>query len=313
MPWPKSNGNGFLSYKYCKALWTLGARTTMSSKETMRLIEDIITCVNVYNYSVKNNVEQFENDSRSNIYLDAYIELTTYLRYLMIHYNSKVDNDQLLRLNIPLIDYLKDIQDNYEEICIISYNYDIWLERLLILNDLPFCVEGFEHKEDAKIKIIKPHGSISLSFKIKVNKFKPFTISSSDFDVVTQDSSQFDVIYEFKDDYPIVSPIVPPAGDSNRATMSWIETLREKINEKVKLSQSKDKLIIFGLSYWHVDRTEIDEIITNINPLAETVLINPSPPTCFDAVLTSVFQNYIHYTRSEGLKVEIPATLVAST
>lgn len=80
------------------------------------------------------------------------------------------------------------------------------------------------------------------------------------------------------------------------------KNLREIINDKVTNSGSKDKLIIFGLSYWHVDRAEIDDIITRIDPLVQVVLINPNPPTSLDAVLTSVFQNYIHYTKSEHLE-----------
>ena len=62
LPWPKLKQNGFLSYKHCKSLWTLGARTTMNAKQSMGLIEDIITCANVYNYSKKNNIEKIQED-----------------------------------------------------------------------------------------------------------------------------------------------------------------------------------------------------------------------------------------------------------
>ncbi|PFA50782.1 hypothetical protein CN391_15810 [Bacillus anthracis] len=306
LPWPKLKQNGFLSYKHCKSLWTLGARTTMNAEQSMGLIEDIITCANVYNYSKKNNIQKIQEDfgkyENKSIYIQAYAELATYLRYLMIHYDNKITDESLKEISVPLINYLKSSLNSYDEICIINYSYDVWLERLLKLNNLEFNVEGFEENNDRKIKIIKPHGSISFSFKSKAGQGRPFVVRTLDLDEVSQECSEFDVNYDFKDDYPIVTPIIPPAGDSNRTDVGWVKNLREIINDKVTNSGSKDKLIIFGLSYWHVDRAEIDDIITRIDPLVQVVLINPNPPTSLDAVLTSVFQNYIHYTKSEHLE-----------
>ena len=46
--WPVDNHIGFLSYKYCPALWRLGARATNTTSEAQKIISDIITCVNVY-------------------------------------------------------------------------------------------------------------------------------------------------------------------------------------------------------------------------------------------------------------------------
>lgn len=87
--------------------------------------------------------------------------------------------------------------------------------------------------------------------------------------------------------------------------MSWIKVLRELINQEIQLAGSGDKLVIFGLSYWHVDRNEIDEIFTRIHPNVEVSLVNPNPPTSLDAVLTSIFSNYIHYTNSDLLEESI--------
>lgn len=296
--WPNTKSNGFLSYKNCKSLWTLGGRTTMTSDESIKLIEDIITCINVYNYSKMNNCG-YKHDS-NNIYIKAYGELTTYLRYLLIFYNSMVSDDELKRVNIPFINYVKNAINKYDQIIIITYNYDIWLERLMKLNDILFNIEGFENNTDARVKIIKPHGSISFSFNVKITG--PFTIRNSEFDDISQEINQFKVNYDLTDDYPIVNAIIPPTGDSNRCNMDWIKVLRERIRKKVSDSQEDDKLILFGISYWEVDRAEIDEIITMINPDIEVNLINPKPSTCFDAVLTSLFKNYIHYKSSDLLE-----------
>jgi hypothetical protein len=269
----------------------------MDSKESMKLIEDIITCINVYNLSRLQNVQEYEGSSDSNnIYIKAYGELTTYLRYLFTYYDSKITDEDLNRIEIPFIKYLKDCLNKYDDIVIINYNYDIFLERLLMNNGIDFNIEGFQNI-NSKIKIIKPHGSISFSFNVKIEG--PFTIRNSEADFFSQDVAQFQVKYNLSNDFPIVNAIIPPAGDSNRVSMGWVKLLREKINHYVQESQGKDKLIIFGISYWHVDRAEIDEIITRINPNIDVNLINPNPPSSFNAVLTSLFKNYVHYQKSE--------------
>ncbi|MDF2546109.1 MAG: hypothetical protein K0R93_1007 [Anaerosolibacter sp.] len=279
----------------------------MKNEDAKNLIEDIITCINVYNLSRLNSLENPDGhyprrDASNNIYIQAYGELSTYLRYLFIYYNSKVDDDKLKSVTFPFIEYIKNALQQYDEIILITYNYDIWLERLLMLNDLEFNIEGFEDKP-SKIKIIKPHGSISFTCTAKVRG--PFEVRTSEFDYITQDIGQFNLKYDLAGDYPIINAIIPPAGDSNRFSMSWVKTLRQKVSEKIQLSDSRDKMIIFGISYWHVDRAEIDEILTQVNPLIEMTLINPTPPTCFDAVLTSLFKNYVHYPNTDLLEVNL--------
>ena len=142
----------------------------------------------------------------------------------MIHYDNKITDESLKEISVPLINYLKSSLNSYDEICIINYSYDVWLERLLKLNNLEFNVEGFEENNDRKIKIIKPHGSISFSFKSKAGQGRPFVVRTLDLDEVSQECSEFDVNYDFKDDYPIVTPIIPPAGDSNRTDVGWVKT-----------------------------------------------------------------------------------------
>ena len=61
-------------------------------------------------------------------------------------------------------------------------------------------------------------------------------------------------------------------------------------------------MVICGLSYWHVDRHEIDEILINLNQKANLYFINPNPPRDMNAVLMSIFSNYVLLTSSENLK-----------
>ena len=49
VPWPGNDKPGFLSYKYCPNLWTLGARPNMSNSVAIALIEEVIPCANMLN------------------------------------------------------------------------------------------------------------------------------------------------------------------------------------------------------------------------------------------------------------------------
>ena len=107
-----------------------------------------------------------------------------------------------------------------------------------------------------------------------------------------------------KDDYPIVNAIIPPAGDAERFGFGWIKDIRKGIDEIVSKSTSKDEMMLFGLSYWHVDRNEIDEILLSMDNKMEVRFVNPKPPTALDAVLTSLFKNYIHFSNSKLIMKE---------
>lgn len=307
--WPKNNGSSFLSYKHCKSLWTLGARTTLSNKEANDLIENIITCSNVYLLAKENMVEKGimpnnDNNSIDNIYISAYGELTTYLRYLMIYYNKKINDKELKEANIPLIKYINDNYDKYSEIVIITYNYDIILERLLKINDLEFNIECFE-KKDSKIKIYKPHGSISFSYNRKFDEFEDFNIGYNEIDNLGElNINEFELKYSFDEDFPKYNAIIPPAGDANRFKMAWAKVVRNELKNSISKSQEGDDVIVFGMSYWHVDRMEIDEIITSLNSNIDIKYINPYPNKTLDSVLTSLFKNYIHIENSELLEVD---------
>lgn len=298
--YPKSKEKGFLSKKYCPNLWTLGARTTSSNEESIELINDIITCANIHNFAYKNGCGDSKNKS---IYIQAYLELSSYLKYLFVYYNNLVTDKELKEIidDIDLVRYIKDNINKYNNITIITYNYDIWLERIFELLEIEFSLYGFQ--KDEKIKIFKPHGSISFSFKTKYIETRPYTIQDR-FEDISQKESDFEIITDFDNDYPIVDAIIPPAGDSSTYECGWIDTIREGILENLKSSSDSDKLIIFGLSYWHVDRFEINQILVNLNKKINIKFIDPNPSTSFDAVLSSVFKNYIHYNNGELLKEE---------
>ncbi len=292
--WPDNNEHGFLSRKYCNSLWTLGARTTMTKEESNKFIGDIITCLNVFNYAALNNQSLTDHGNKDNIYISAHNELSTYFRNLFIYYNLKIhDYDLNKKINdIPLITYIKNEIDNNKEIIIITYNYDIFLERLLRLARIPFYIAGINRKSKSKVEIIKPHGSISFVSKKEPIQGKNFEIKST-FDSVVTSKNELKLDYNVKVDKSLVNAIIPPAGDSNRLNKGWAYDMRKAIKDQITISGEKDNLVIYGLSYDHVDRIELDEIITTINPNVNVRYVNPDPTRTFDIVLGSIFKNYI--------------------
>ena len=292
VPWPDNMENGFLSRKYCKSLWTLGARTTMTVNEANAFISNIITCLNVFNFASTNNESLIDTRSEANIYITAHNELSTYLKNLFIYYNSLITDKDLGEIadKVFLIEYIKGEKQKGNEIVIITYNYDIFLERLLKIKKIAFNVTGFTNS-NAKIQVIKPHGSISFVSKTKTIG-KTFEFKNT-FDSVTFDINDLTINYTLEKDTSLVNAIIPPAGDSNRLNKGWAKTIRDSLNQIIKTSTERDTLIIYGLSYDHVDRIELDEIITTISSEINVKYINPFPSVTFDVVLSSIFRNYI--------------------
>ena len=64
----------------------------------------------------------------------------------------------------------------------------------------------------------------------------------------------------------------------------------------------EDKCVISGLSYWHVDRREIDALLAKISEKnIDTYLVNPHPPKALSAVLTCVLPKHVTYSSSEWI------------
>lgn len=298
--WPGEIGGGFLSKKHCNNLWTLGARTTMTKAEANQFIGDLITCYNVFNTA--QIVTPSFPTSKVNIYKEAHNELSTYLKHLFMYYNAKISDTRLEKLTeIPLINLIKDEKNQGSDIIIISYNYDIFLERLLKINHIPFGIYGLSNSMKNKVKILKPHGSISFVSKEPIPLGKKFDIKDT-FDSVGMAITKLKLDYSLKEDRSFINAIIPPAGDANRLISGWAKYMRSKIKEEVGQSSEQDELIIYGLSYDYVDRIELDEIITTVNSGLDVKYINPYPSETLEMVLGSIFKNYIHLKNAELLR-----------
>lgn len=218
-------------------------------------------------------------------------------------YNKKVSEEDLSSSNIINWGWYKLIKRaynsaEYERIYIITYNYDIYLERVLKVHNIPFDIVGIE-ENDNKVKIVKPHGSISFCHK-SINDKDTYDIKRSSV-LYEAELNDFEVRYERLDENYSVYALIPPSGDSTRMLFKWAEEMRMKEKEIIKTLQEDDKIIVSGLSYWHVDRKEIDDILTTIGAKSNVYMVNPNPPKVLNAVLSCIFDNYILYTGSEEI------------
>ena len=306
-PWDEKPG--FLSFKHCPSLWTLGARTSSSAQESTALIEEIITCANMFFDFVNDptqKTKRFEliDSDKDRIYLKAYSELIVYLRHLFSCYNVAID-DNSLRAFLGQTDWgwIKLFRllssDKFDKITIVTYNYDIWLERILKALDISFFVSGVEPQADRGIEIIKPHGSIS--FMPKGARTATYAISYKlDFEGASID--QLELSY---DDLTHVyrGVIIPPAGDSIRlgTTAPWSQHLRERAKQLALDITGNDEVVLCGISYGHVDRRELDALLINLDQDVNFTCINPTPPRDLNAVLISIFKNYVQQSSSSEI------------
>lgn len=294
--YPSLEEPGFLSKKYTPNLWSLGARPTLGGPEAMEIVENLITCANV---SLKSRGRDLEE-----IYKSAYQELTAYLKYLFIHYNSLISDADLKAhtQDWPWLKFLKKINESEEvsKIHIVTYNYDIWLERIFKLNKINFSVGGIEDSNQ-KIIIYKPHGSISFTYNKPIEDPTSFKIVNTAKELVVGGIRDYNVKYENLDkEIYSQNAMIPPAGDSaslDALTDTWAGTIRDAI----KQSKLEDTLIISGLSYWHVDRGEVDNILISLPSDINVKTINPFPSKTLETVLSGLFKNSIHYSASSIL------------
>lgn len=302
VPYPQDNEPGFLSYKRCSNLWGLGARPYMNNDDAIGIIEDIITCSNIASSARERHL--------SSTYIQAYQELSTYLKYLFVYYDKKIKDEELRN---GLVDWgwlklLKNlaVSEECKSITIVTFNYDIWLERILINHNINFEICGIENgiynsEEPSKIKIIKPHGSISFAYKDPIDK-GAFQISSPTRDLTNGELSDYKVIYNNLDNIYSFNALIPPAGDSAKlGAANWASELRNRCIESAKELNYSGELILSGISYWHVDRAEIDDIFTSIHPGVNVKVVNPHPSNTLSAVLSSLFEKNVIYRSSEIL------------
>jgi hypothetical protein len=202
------------------------------------LIEDILTCANAFAARRAPQSGTTTAGTKNNdIYIFAYHELTLYLRHLFIWYDQQVDIAAITNISDwPWSKYLNSLYQSpaVEDVCIVTYYYDLWFERLLKTLKIPFCVEPFEHKSEG-FTVLKPHGSISFCHETKRER-DAFAIPRN-YDLLNGGARSFQVRYDQLDKNYLVNPIIPPAGESGRFSQLWPAAISpaETLNSKFEL------------------------------------------------------------------------------
>ncbi len=303
VPWPASGEPGFLSFKHCPNLWNLGARPHMESGDSLALIEDIITCANAFasKSPSKRNLSQSAAKAPNEIYLNAFKELSLYLKYLFVYYDSIVASELCHANDWPWLKYLKDVHNgsHYSKIEVITFNYDPWLERMLSQVSVPFDDAPLKSPLTNKVSIIKPHGSISFCHKTKLDS-KSFAINY-DKTLVDGVIADFEVKYTELEENYLVTPLIPPAGEARRLNQTWAGEIRKHSQSVAESLTAEDDMIICGISYWHVDRAELDDLLNSCSSAINIKMVNPSPSRTLTAVITSIFDKFICYPSNSTL------------
>ncbi|HAX73382.1 MAG TPA: hypothetical protein DCY20_07650 [Firmicutes bacterium] len=233
-----------------------------------------------------------ESEVINKLYFSAYGELSSYLRYLIIYYNSQVTDQDLANIEVGIINYIKKNGNNFSKIIFNSYNYDIFMERLLMVNQIPFTLGTFS-QEPNKVLFYKPHGSISFSYK---EAYKPGTEYKIPYHELSFQqkikTDEFNIKYFFTDDYPKHNGLVPPYGEAERYEIAYYQKIRNTLIKAATFSQPDDVYFIIGNAYGNVDRFELDRINTSYNKWINVTYVDPFPNNDYQAVLSSLFYHY---------------------
>jgi hypothetical protein len=297
--WPATGKPGFLSYEHCPNLWNLGARQTVTASDAYKVIEQTITAVNACCLADPSTLDD-------SIYIRAYRELVAYLRYLFVHYDSELQASNFFDQPAVYdpIDWLLEAvaEAAVTDIEIINFNYDAFLERGLQKKGIQFAIPLLAEQAGAKVRIHKPHGSITFCGRTSIDKAAFIFNHNGGINFTEGGIGELEVRYDGLDGhFPIVG-ILPPAGESDRYRHRWIRQIWDKAIEATGSLNENDLVIIYGISYWHVDRAEIDKVLSGISRRVRVVSINPQPNPQFEAVCCSLFKSYHSYSHPKQLK-----------
>ena len=189
-----------------------------------------------------------------------------------------------------ILEVLND-DNEIQKITIITYNYDVFLERILKLLNIEYSVLN----DDKKFTIIKPHGSISFCSKTKMQD-APVIRYSEDF--TRGKICDLQVYYDERmAQANAMNTIIPPASDSNRDFEGWAASFRKQAIDAAKELKHGDIIVICGISYQHVDRHEIDRILLNAgkssNEELHVIQVNPNPSSALNSVLSCLFDHIL--------------------
>jgi hypothetical protein len=153
---------------------------------------------------------------------------------------------------------------------VVSFNYELVLERLLAHSGVVFGRVGID--TNYQVMLLKPHGSIDSALHPKIIQAPvgyPLAncIDRNDAPIARLVPGQW------------LQPrlevdIVLPMEQSPYLPFQWVRPGYEMF---ARLGDKLDCLVLAGLSYWGVDRPEINYLLDCLSPRSRIVVVNPHP------------------------------------
>lgn len=280
--------NSYLSKNNFPQLWQLGVRSIINSDCASKIINNIISSYTLY---VNRCISRKDRVDRYHPCVTTYFELNRYLKSLILYYDElvlKAINQLTPSKNIEEICKIFPLLDEIaEDDIIISYNYDIWLERLLSLCQKKYFYAGIEPSKKSYIKIFKPHGSVNFELYNSIDdETNIYDVLPKEIEIIEGNDKSISLSFKH-------ALIIPPSGFIIGKKASWVSEIREGL--KNTLHSCPSRVTFYGLSYDIVDRDEINEIICQLD-IKETqlVYVNPKPSSSLDYILSQHFEHYYH-------------------
>lgn len=214
-------------------------------------------------------LHRINEDSINNHHLILKAEMRHFLAIAYSHFQLEVNSHAID--NWSWVSWFKRNCSNF--VSIISFNYDLILERLLHVTQIPFHRIGIYH-EHRGIPVLKPHGSIDFEV-LDVSHPVTYPLKT----LMTYTNSPRRCLKEDELLHPRTEvDIVLPKEYSPFLKFQWVHPGYEWFNQNAwKLTHC----YFIGLSYSHADRPEINFLLDCIQPQTEIIYINPDPPKEF--------------------------------
>lgn len=202
--------------------------------------------------------------------LSSLFHLTDNLRHYLAHAYSQY---QLVCVEKWLTlcedwQWLRWIGEHAREIAyVVSFNYDLVVERLLDLNNARYRRIGIM-EEKRGIPILKPHGSIDfVNDMVEPGSPAYAGLRFVDLDTPMRAMNGEEMLGPRPD-----AAIVLPTEYSRIMDYQWVGPGYDRFHE---WGRTYTDLIMVGLSYWECDRPEIDFLLGSLAPTTRVHVVDP--------------------------------------
>lgn len=212
--------------------------------------------------------------------VQAYVEMRHYLALAYSTFQAAVDRVDLTSWR--WVSYFRSL--GRDLVAAFSFNYDLVLERALEAAGISYARVGLWEEVGGRTMIVKPHGSIDFELQDRTVAFIGREPSYPMPNLINRVNSGIKRLA--RDDLLRVriSPeLIPPMQAATARDYQWVSPGFETFSSQGP--QITGTCVLAGISYWPVDRPEIDELIDMLLPDTRIIVANPNPA---DDLLTAL-------------------------